>query len=278
MHCQVGIDEFGTATQRAEGWTIVALADGEAAALAAQAPALLGRGLTKFHGKEFTRKSADHYRDFLALVKERCLAGPGGFIACTLNDEQWQAEFTGFADRVMAGTFLAAGVPLDEASFAALRKVVPPLFTFLRVAAPVGGGRTASVVLDAGQATAGFNTATAAANGQTLTLAHLAGMLYRAYRTHRFPSAPQVVRDEIRVSPDDDSFLVQAADVVGNFSTAYLFSRLGKKSKANDLKAAIFHDVFADCGIADFDHAAKLEVDGDDLRLKHGGAYTLLVS
>lgn len=278
MHCQVGIGEFGTATNRGEGWAVVSLADAEAAVLAARAPALLGGRIAKFHGIEFTREAAAQYRDFLELLKDCCRAGPGAFIACSLNHEAWRAEFTAFADRVLADTLLAAGVPLDEARRAALREVVPPLFTYLRVASQVGGECTASIVLDKCDATADFNEATVAVYGHPYSLAHLAGVLYRAYRRQRFQRSPQVTRDAVRVCSDDDSFLVQAADVVGNFATAYIFSRLRKKTQAGDLKASIFRDVFADCGIDDFDHAAKFEVSGHDLRLKHSGAHTFFVS
>jgi hypothetical protein len=48
------MDEFGTATQESEGWAIVCLGEPQAAAFIAEAPSLLGGGLKKFHGKDFT--------------------------------------------------------------------------------------------------------------------------------------------------------------------------------------------------------------------------------
>lgn len=278
MHFQVAIDEFGTATQKAEGWTLVALPDQHASSLVAKAPGLLGGGLTAFHGKEFTRKSEARFREFLVLLKESCRGEEGGLIACTLNDEVWQAEFTGFAERTMEGSFRGAGIVLDDAKTGMLRKVVSPLFTFQRVSARLGGNHTASIVLDEGRTTKGFNEATVDVKGVSFTLPHLAGMLYRAYRTQQFPSSPVVPRDEIRTARDDDSFLVQAADVVGNFSSAYLFHRLGKRTKANDLKAKIFEDVFGEFGVASIDHQASVEIEGDDLKLKSGGGYTFVLS
>ncbi|NLX97807.1 MAG: hypothetical protein GXY83_16715 [Rhodopirellula sp.] len=278
MHFQAAIDEFGTATQQAEGWTIVSLADQQAAALIAKAPALLGRGLEKFHGKDFTRKSENLFREFLALLKEQCREGAGSFITCTLNGPTWHDQFTGFAERVLEQSFLKAGVPLSEADLTMVRKVVPPLFTYLRVASHVGNGHTVAVTLDDSQLTKQFNTAQVTVKGKALSLPYLTGMLYRAYRKQMFPSSPEVVRDEIRTAPDETSPLVQAADVVGNFSTAYVFRRLGKESKANDLKADIFHDVFGEFGIDGIDHAASIEIDGEDLRLKQPGAYTFAVA
>lgn len=278
MHFRVGIDEFGTATQRAEGWTLVSLADAPAAAFESEAAGLFGRGLTRFHGKEFTRRHADRYRAFLVLLREACRAGASGFIACSLNDETWQEEFTTFAERVMEKSFLKAGLPLADPELAMLRRVVPPLFTYLRLAARAGDGHTAAVTLDASKLTGPFNTAAVPFQGCEFTLPLLAGMLYRAYRRQCFPSAPDVPGDEIRTCPDEQSILVQAADVVGNFSTAYLFHRLGKRSGANDLKAGVFHDVFGDCGTAAADPEPCLVAAGDDLMLVRPGAYTLTVA
>jgi hypothetical protein len=57
-----------------------------------------------------------------------------------------------------------------------------------------------------------------------------------------------------------------------------VLSRRGKRSKTNDLKAEIFHSVFGEFGIDGIDHSAHVEIVGDDLRLKHPGAYTFAVA
>lgn len=278
MHLQVGIDEFGTATQESEGWAIVCLAEPQATAFAAESPALLSGGLKKFHGKDFTRKSEGPFRDFLTLLKVKCGESPCNFITCTLNSKSWHVEFTGFAERVLEQSFLKTGVAIPDPALAMLRQVVSPLFTYLRVGAHVGGEHTAAISLDDNKVMKQFNAATVPIKGKDVTLPHLAGMLYRAYRKQRFPSSPNIVKDTIQTAPDESSPLIQAADVVGNFSTAYVFNRLGKQSKANDLKAKIFHSVFGEFGIDGIDHSAHVEMIGDDLRLKDPGAYTFAVA
>jgi len=278
MHFQVGIDEFGTATQESEGWAIVCLAEPQATAFTAEAPALLGGGLKKFHGKEFTRKSEGPFRDFLTLLKVKCEESPGNFITCTLNGKSWHEQFTGFAERVLEQSFLKAGVAIPEPALVMLRQVVSPLFTHLRVATHVGGEHTVAIFLDDNKVMKQFNAARVPIKGKDFGLPHLAGMLYRAYRKQQFPSSPNVVKDAIKTAPDESSPLIQAADVVGNFSTAYVFNRLGKQSKANDLKAEIFHSVFGEFGIDGIDHSAHVEIVGDDLRLKNPGAYTFAVA
>jgi hypothetical protein len=278
MKFQAAIDDFGTATKQADGWTIVSLADQQATEFIAEAPALLGGGLSKFHGKEFTRKSEDRYRAFLDLLKKKCGEGQDSFIACTLNGNGWHEEFTAFAERLLEQSFLNTGVPLTDEQLAMLRQLAPPLFTYLRVARHVGRGHIVDITLDDSDLMKHFNAAQVTINGKEFGLSHLAGMVYRAYHKQRFQTSPVVTKDEIRTAADETSPLVQAADVVGNFSTAYVFNRLGKESKANDLKAKIFHDVFGEFGIDGIDHAASVEMVGDDLRLKQPGAYTFTVA
>jgi hypothetical protein len=70
------MDEFGTATQESEGWTIVCLAEPQAMAFTLEAPALL----KSFHGKDFTRKSRGPFREFLTLLKVKCEESRGNFI------------------------------------------------------------------------------------------------------------------------------------------------------------------------------------------------------
>jgi hypothetical protein len=148
MHFQVGIDDFGTATQESEGWTIVCLAESQATAFAAETPALFGGGLTKFHGKDFTRKSEDRFRGFLMLLKEKCGESPGNFITCTLNGKNWHEKFTGFSERVLEQSFLKSGVAIPPAELTMLRQIVSPLFTYLRVSAHIGNEHTAAISLD----------------------------------------------------------------------------------------------------------------------------------
>jgi hypothetical protein len=179
---------------------------------------------------------------------------------------------------VLEQYFLNAGVAIPEPELVMLRQVVSPLFTYLRVAAHVGGEHNAAISLDDSKLMQQFNAATVSIKGKDFGLPHLAGMQFRAYRKQEFPSSPNVIKDAIQTVPDENSPLIQAADSVGNFSMAYVFNRLGKQSKANDLKAEIFHSVFGEFGIVGIDHSAHVEIIGDDLRLKHLGAYTFAVA
>lgn len=93
----------------------------------------------------------------------------------------------------------------------------------------------------------------------------------RAYGKEQFPNAPEIIRDGIKVCPDENSFLVQAADIIGNFATAFAFKKLGKSSRTNDLKCSVFEEVFGD--ILDASNLPdSIVLNGDDLVLAKGTA------
>jgi hypothetical protein len=77
--------------------------------------------------------------------------------------------------------------------------------------------------------------------------------------------------------PDEQSAIVQAADVVGNFAMSYLFVTLGATSAKRLLKARIFEDSFG----SSLDVATTAPwgvVVGDDIQLSQPGALTLRLS
>jgi hypothetical protein len=271
----VGIDDFGTATKELCGWTIACLAEDRIEAFVNTVNGLLPRGMDQFHGKGFSRRVAGEYGEFLRQLKHTCEAVSGSFIACTLNNPVWKDDFTSFANRIMEQTFTKIGISLSAEQTAALRQIVSPLFTFLRMSSRMGAEHEVVIFIADDQVTKGFGEMSVSVAGSSVPLSHLAVELCNAYRTQVFPDAPRVATNGVRIVHAADAPIVQAADVVGNFSTAFLFRHLGKQSKTNNLKAEIFHSTFSDCGIDGIPHEQMLEADGDDLRLKGDGAYTL---
>ena len=190
MRFKVGIDDFGTATKESQGWAFVCLSELQATEFSTEATAILGGGLKVFHGKKFTRKSKDHYKDFLTLLKEKCCESPENFITCTLNEKSWHQVFIAFAERTLQNSFGKAGVTNPEPELEILRHIVSPIFTFLRVSIDVGGGHSVAISLDDNHVTKSFNTAKISIQGVGFSLPHLAEMLYNAYRIHKFSSSP----------------------------------------------------------------------------------------
>jgi hypothetical protein len=110
--------------------------------------------------------------------------------------------------------------------------------------------------------------------GHKFSASFLLERLFNAYRARKFPNCPGVVSKGISVVEDSKSIAVQAADVIGNFSTSYIYYRLGHKSKTRTMKGQVFESVFGDL-FQGKDFSKEIELAGDnDLNLKQDGAFT----
>lgn len=265
-----GIDDIGTMNAKCSGWTVVSI---EYALLNEfedkSGEILLSSKLNSFHGKEFKRKKADSYAQFLKLIRSTLERG-NGFLSCTLLGQDWKSEFEAFCERVVGGSFSEAGVPAGEVTEAS-KRIAAPLFTFQRLASDKLQGGSTLIQIDRHSLIDQLGSLNV-----KLRDVEMPGQLpivsaLRAYGKMQFPNAPEIEQNSITICPDEDSFLVQAADIIGNFSTAFAFKKLGKKSKSNDLKCSVFEGVFGDIlELRQFPDSISLN--GDDLELAEGTA------
>ncbi|WP_133484414.1 hypothetical protein [Halomonas ventosae] len=267
-----GIDDIATTRGACSGWTFICIDHSALDAFETAAAALLQEAkLKSFHGKEFKRRKIDSYIKFLKLVRSTLESESGsGFVSSTLLGQDWKTEFEGFCNNVIGGSFSSAGVepgPISEAS----QRIASPLFTFQRMAESNCRGGSTIVQIDRHALYDSLDSDELKIEGTKVSgqLPIIAAL--RAYGKRQFPNAPEIEREGISVCPDEDSFLVQAADIIGNFSTALAFRHLGRKSKSNDLKCSTFHQVFGD--LIDFsDFPEGVERNGDELVLAPGSA------
>lgn len=265
-----GIDDIATMNGRCSGWTVVSIDLALLADFEEKANQILqAANLPSFHGKEFKRKKVDSYIQFLKLVRSTLEVGPG-FVACTLLGQDWKSDFDLFCNTVIGGAFSKAGIEaaaITEAS----KKIAAPLFTYQRLAAENCQGGTTIIYIDRHAFYNELNISELQlAGGRVSNQLPIIAAL-RAYGRERFPNAPEVQRENIVICPDEDSFLVQAADIVGNFATAFAFRQLGKCSNSNEAKCFAFEQVFGDIlELTSFPNG--LWLNGDDLVLDSGAA------
>ena len=94
------------------------------------------------------------------------------------------------------------------------------------------------------------------------------------YKTKRFPTAPDI--SNISIMNDEDSFLIQGADIFGNFSLAVASKALGHTSKTINEKEQIFHEVFGDIpNKSTLLSGVELIGGQNEISLKHDGSFTL---
>lgn len=265
-----GIDDIATMSGACSGWTMAsfdrALLDNfEVAA----GEILQAAKLQSFHGKEFKRKKIGSYIEFLMLIRTTLEAGPG-FVSCTLLDKSWKSEFQMFCESVISGSFSAAGVTSESVTEAS-KRIAAPLFTYQRLSAARCRGGSTLIHIDRHALIDGLNESSFEVEGEEISgqLPIIAAL--REYGRCKFPSAPEIEREGISIRPDESSFLIQAADIIGNFSTAFAFRHLGKKSQSNDLKCSAFEQAFGDIIDLSVFPACVIQ-NGDDLALAAGSA------
>lgn len=96
------------------------------------------------------------------------------------------------------------------------------------------------------------------------------------YKTIKFPTAPDI--SDVRVINDEDSFLIQGADIFGNFSLAVASKALGHTSNTINEKEQIFHEVFGDIpNKSTLISGVELIGDQNEISLKHDGSFTLTI-
>jgi hypothetical protein len=265
-----GIDDIGTMNAKCSGWTVISIDSSLIEKFEEDARKVLqSANLKSFHGKEFKRKKADSYAKFLELVRSALESG-NGFVSCTLLGKDWKSDFESFCDNVIGGAFAQAGVDAGEVTEAS-KNIAAPLFTYQRLASAKLRGGSTEIQIDRHAVIDRLKSSKVDVNGTEASGQLPIVAALRAYGRNRFPNAPEIEQESILICPDEESFLVQAADIVGNFSTAFAFKKLGKISKSNDLKCSVFEQVFGDIiDLGNFPDSIKLN--GDDLELEEGSA------
>lgn len=265
-----GIDDVGTMNAKCSGWTVVSIEHALLEEFEKEADQILKSAkLNSFHGKEFKRKKAKYYVEFLKLIRSMLEKG-NGFVSCTLLGQDWKSKFEEFCGNVVDGSFTEAGVPAGDVTEAS-RKIAAPLFTFQRLASKKLQGGSTIIQIDRHTLIDQIDSSTIELRGVEMSGQLPIVSALRAFGKVLFPNAPEIERDGIAICPDEDSFLIQAADIIGNFSTAFAFKKLGKNSNSNDLKCSLLEEAFGDIlDLSNFPDSIVLN--GDDLELAEDAA------
>lgn len=272
-----GIDDFGTMKGVSQGWTFVSFDEVFYEDFQSDAQDILSRSkLPSFHAKEFKRKKRSHYIDFLNLIRDTLSKGDSSVACATLLDESWKLDFREFTDRVVEGAFKNAGIT-DEKLVSGSQFLAKPIFTYFRVASSNINASSTKIHIDHHALANGFNDIDLIVKNHKISPQLPIVSALNAYRNRQFSDAPMVEQNSIEILPDEQSFIIQAADMIGNFSAALVFKVLGKASKTNDLKAEIMNDVFGN--LMDTSKITEMvEISGDDFVLKQSGTFSFTVS
>lgn len=243
---RIGVDEIATETQMCDGWTYFCLPERYVVDFTKDTQAILdGSRINAFHGKKFKKDLEAEYKKFLILIRGYSVKSPQVLSVNTLLSEGFKKEFCSFGQRLLKSSLLEAGV-LTDIAFETISSFILPLFTLARVANGLGPNIAMKIEMDEHSSFNDLNTVVRQSNGNNIDANLILKAVYNGYAKKLFPKSPLLLENGITVMKDSKSKLVQAADVIGNFSMAYVFVKLGKVSKSKEAKAALFEEVFGD--------------------------------
>jgi hypothetical protein len=271
-----GLDDIATERQLTSGWSFVVLPKAETAQFVTQARQLLPSGVPEFHANELNTNDVSQcqaYQAFLSLLRKTAEAAPACLLACSLNDQTWHNELTSLASRMVRNVFATVGVT-DRNFLAGAVDAAPALFTLPRLLTTPSAALS-SLDIDQNTETGRFASRYVSVKAGSIPATHLLALLANAYRKQQFSTSPEIHHSAICIVDSATSFLVQAADVLGNFSMNYLIRNLATTTPGRTKKAEIFESVFHDLlPTTRFGELASLSGNQLELELRHEGALT----
>lgn len=276
----VGIDQVATGTQKTQGWSFFLMPTEAVHEFSQKSANILSAARLKlkaFHGKKFRKRDFDSYLEFLRLVRQVLEHHSPSLLLCSLMNEKWKGTFVPSAEKLLSEALKNASIS-DEATEAVLKTLIPPLFTFQRWTRELPQPASVAIEIGADDMKRGYSKSRVKVRGGEVHVGVPLRGFYNAYRKARFPNSPELEHSGVNVVEDDKSFLIQAADVFGNFALATLFTQLGRISDTQSKKAEILKTAFEDA-IEEPDYASLCRIHGDnDLELLNDGTLNISIT
>lgn len=276
MKLITGMDEIATETKKSEGWCYFCIPEKEYFKFEKDVKDLLSQTtkLKSFHGKKFKVDHAYEYEQFLIIIRKYVETSVPAILSCTLNSVEYKNKFLQFCERLTENVFTEIGVE-ETQLIEVCKHFTPGLFTFMRLVNHFGCDNQITIYVDSDSVKEKFPKLTSMIKENKVSANSLMTKLYNAYRNNRFANSPLLLSDGISVLKDEKSIAIQAADVIGNFSSSYIYYKTGNISKKRKLKGQIFEKVFGDkFGSLNFGDSIKL-VGENDFELLIDGAITM---
>lgn len=268
----VGTDEVASGTQQVDGYAYVVLPAAGAAELAGKTKAILANhGLDVFHARKFDPAHTTAYSEFLSAVRDAVLGYTPSKITLVLHSAGERDRITAATTQLMAASY-AGNHQNDPKLINTSKLFVPQLVTLQRVSADLPPDSVADIEIDRDDRLDVLAKLTGVGPAASLSAAAVLRAFYHAHRRIYYPTAPEM--GELRVLPDEQSAIVQAADVIGNFAMAHGFVCLGASSVNRTTRATLLESILDLDGATEF-FRTNVDLQGNDLVLKKEGAIRL---
>jgi hypothetical protein len=232
-----GIAEISNGAPLAPGWSYFVAPAIAIPEFCKRAARLLSNGLRNFHHSSFNDSNAAAFEQFLRLIRETLDQHERSLVQVVSNGSPWMNELSANSSRVVAGSFAAAGVT-DRGIIAVAQKCAPPIFAIQRMLQPTNDHVDLRLEIAENSTTVPFASLQLLMRLRTVKAARI---LAAAFNSHGSSESPMLNRDGggIAILPGEQSWLVQASDVVGNFASMSASPDRGRRIE-------IFHAVFGD--------------------------------
>ena len=266
----LGIDDIGTETGECIGWTYFVLPQNGYRWFAQQVSRTLAHapGLKHFHGKKYKTHYRTAYERFLQVIAEgtnKCLQ------VRSVNRLYAKHFFSGFIKDIEAiskDALAIAGVA-DTELIKAMCLASAPIIASLPLLQELGPDLHVIIEMDSDKH---LEKLIRKHQHGTLSAEQLLSILVNSYRNQKFRRSPVV--DEVRVTKDTRSYMIQAADVVGHFSMNAIFHEIGTASKSKLEKSEVIRSAWGPQFNLPPDLKQEIVLRNNDLVLVNGAAYT----
>lgn len=262
----VGVDEVASETRRVLGFTYFCLPDAYLEYFISQARSILEpSSLSAFHAKKYNgRKHTDLYLRFLELIREYSAKSLQTKALLLLLSDKFNEYAVGDLLKLVHKSCGPTGISPEDASAKAMPYLFP-LVLFARSSNHLGDYISASYYFDRHSSYSDLKECPDS-DAAPVSTGRLVEIIYNTIVRKKYPKSPSLLQDGVHVvSHHEQSFLVQAADVLGNFSLADMFVRLGLATPGRKAKSDLLREVFGD--IIDNVNLGSLKVEGQDLVL-----------
>ena len=270
-----GIDDLGTTTQISKGWSYFVIEEELLEEFSKEATEILSDiALTSFHGKDYKRRFKDKYLLFLKLCRKYVELSNASLASVVLQNQEWKSQYIPFCEGIIKNVYSQNSLH-DEELIKSAQFLTSPLFTLQNLTKNLTSDIPMSIIVDSHNNTNNFNETEIDLGPIKMKADHILGTIYNGYRKLQFPNSPILFDNNIKVTKDDNSFVIQAADIIGNFSLSYIQKKLGHSSQTIDDKAEIFSEVFGD-KFDDVNIGNDIELtETKEIKLKYDGQQNL---
>lgn len=278
-----GVDETATERKAVEGWCYFCLPQSSYDKFQKEVKSLLGTSnIISFHGSKFLKEQAYEYEKFLGLIKKYVESTFPSLLSCSLLSLSQKNDFKDYSDQVTGEFFriwnVKSKTTINNKAIIYYKRITPSLLRLIELIQHFGPNYKFKIEIDTDNDKKNLQKYTTELSGETDFAERLLASFYNSYKDNsNFKDTPWLEMDGVSFLKDQKSFLIQGADVIGNFSTCYLYHKLGDSSETRKIKSEVFENIFGNTMIKN-EVLEQLQLSGNEIKFPYHGSLDFVIS